>query len=430
MIGFWLAVVLLLALALAFLLPVLWRPRPPGDGSNAAGVNVAVYRDQLKEAERDLAADLITRERYEQLRTETQRRVLDDVPDTATTAAAGAPAATAQVARPSRRLALSLALLLPLASVATYLSLGRPDATQVAAVAAAATDHQVSPEQIEAMVTALADRLKADPANAEGWQMLGRSYSALGRYTDAAAALRQVVQLLPGQADPLADLADVLGMAQGRNLAGEPARLVEQALAIDPRHVKALALAGSVAFEAGEFARARDLWLRLVEQVPPESEIGRAVQGSIEEATRLAAAAAAGPGAAASAPASTGRPASAPATAATASISGEVSLSPELAGRVAAGDTVYVFARAAEGPRLPLAIVKQAAGSWPLRFTLDDSTAMSPDARLSSATSVVVVARVSRSGNATPQPGDLVGQTAPLSPGSAPVRLVIDRVQP
>jgi cytochrome c-type biogenesis protein CcmH len=164
--------------------------------------------------------------------------------------------------------------------------------------------------------------------------------------------------------------------------------------------------------------------------VPPESEIGRAVQGSIEEATRLAAAAAAGPGAAASAPASTGRPASAPATAATASISGEVSLSPELAGRVAAGDTVYVFARAAEGPRLPLAIVKQAAGSWPLRFTLDDSTAMSPDARLSSATSVVVVARVSRSGNATPQPGDLVGQTAPLSPGSAPVRLVIDRVQP
>lgn len=413
MIGLWLAVVLLLALALAFLLPVLWRPRPPVDGAQAAGVNVAVYRDQLREAERDLAADLITRERFEQLRAETQRRVLEEVP---------AVAAAAQAARPSRRLALALAVLLPLASVATYWSLGRPDATDVAAVAANPSEHQVSPEQIEAMVTALADRLKADPANAEGWQMLGRSYSALGRYTDAAAALRKVVQLLPGQADPLADLADVLGMAQGRNLAGEPARLVEQALAIDPRHVKALALAGSVAFEAGDFSRARDLWLRLVEQVPPDSEIGRAVQGSIEEATRLAAA---GPAAATSAAA-----AAQPQTRAAARISGEVNLSAELAGRVAAGDTVYVFARAAEGPRLPLAIVKQAVGSWPLHFTLDDSTAMSPDARLSGASSVVVVARVSRSGNATPQPGDLFGQTAPLTLDGAPVRLVIDRVQP
>ncbi|MBK9363352.1 MAG: c-type cytochrome biogenesis protein CcmI [Rubrivivax sp.] len=408
-------IALLLLLALGWLLPGLLRPRG-GRATAAAGANAAVYRDQLREAERDLAADLITSERFEQLRAEIQHRVLED------TAMAPAPAAAAS---PARRTALVLALLLPAASVATYLALGQPAAT-LAPAAADSARHEVGAEQIEAMVARLAERLQAEPANPEGWQMLARSQAALGRHADAVAALRQLDRLQPDNPDTLADLADLVAVVNGRRLAGEPAQLVQRALALNPLHPKALALAGTIAFDAGDYAAARDQWQRLVAQLPADSELARNLQDSIAEADRLAAAGGA------SAPA-VPTPASAPAAASTpaaAGLGGEVVVSPELAGRVAAGDTVYVFARAADGPRMPLAIVRQPVGSWPLRFTLDDRSAMTPQSRLSAARSVVVVARISRSGDALPQRGDLIGESAPLGPNAQGVRIVIDRVQP
>lgn len=406
----WIGIALLLALALAWLLPSLWRPGAASPA--AAGANVAVYRDQLQEAERDLAADLITPERYQQLKAEIQRRVLEDTAAASTPAAAGASA---------RRTALVLAVLIPLASVATYLAIGQPRAVQ--SLAADAESHAVGAAQIEDMVARLAERLQAEPANPEGWQMLARSYAALGRHADALAALRKLDQLQPDNPDTLADLADVMAMSQGRSLAGEPARLVDKALALNPQHPKALALAGTISFDAGDYRQARERWQRLLAQLPPDSELARTVQGSIDEAERLAAAGGttlpppSAPSAAASAPAA-------------ARLTGEVVLSPELAARVAAGDTVFVYARAAEGPRMPLAIVRQPAGGWPLRFTLDDSSAMSPQSRLSGARSVVVVARISKSGNAMPQSGDLIGESAPMSPHAQGLRIVIDRVQP
>lgn len=416
MIIFWIVMAMLLAGALLFLLPPLWRPRE-SSAVAVGGVNAAVYRDQLREAERELAADLITPERFEQLREEIQRRVLED---------AGAAAAPAAGSAPSRRMAVAMALLIPVASVVVYLALGRPDAADPAVVRAATEpggDHQVSGQQIEGMVAALAERLKAEPDNAEGWVMLGRSYTALGRYRDASTALRKASELLPRNADVLADLADVTAMAQGRKLAGEPARLIQAALDIDPRHVKALALAGSVAFEGKDYANARAYWERLLAQLPADSEMAVSVRGSIAQATQLDVAAPA-TAAAAAAPASNSA-AGGPVT-----LTGEVSLAPELAARVQAGDTVFVFARAAQGPRMPLAVVRQPVGRWPLRFTLDDSTAMSPELRLSAHKQVVVGVRVSRSGSATPQSGDLIGSSAPLDHASQGVRLVIDRVQP
>jgi len=208
-------------------------------------------------------------------------------------------------------------------------------------------------------------------------------------------------------------------MAQGKRLAGEPARLIQQALDADPRHVKALALAGSAAFEARDPAAARGYWERVLALVPPDSDIARSVQGSILQATKLEAALSA-----AASPASP-----APATV-TGAIGGEVSLSPALAARVAAGDTLFVFARAAEGPRMPLAIVRRPVGDWPAAFTLDDSMAMAPNLKLSGFAQVVVSARISRSGNATPQPGDLIGQSAPVAPGVQGLRIAIDAVQP
>ncbi|MFT3817773.1 MAG: c-type cytochrome biogenesis protein CcmI [Rubrivivax sp.] len=424
MLIFWLLAALLVAGALLLMLPALWRPRAAVQGQ-AGGANVAVYRDQLREAERDLAADLITPERHEQLKAEIQHRVLED-----TRQAAAAPAAAG---RPARRSALALALLIPAASIATYLVLGQPETAAPGFVeqqaAQARAQAQVTPEQIERMVATLAERLKSDPGNAEGWQMLGRSYAVLERYADAAAAYRKAAELLPGNADVLADLADVLGMSQGRSLAGEPTQVLQRALAADPQHGKSLALAGSAAFERKDYAAARGYWERLLAQVPAESEIARSLRGSIAEAAQLAgggaAVAAAAAPAASSAPVS---PASAPAG--TAVITGEVRLSPALAARVAAGDTVYVFARAAEGPRLPLAIVRQAAGNWPLRFKLDDSMAMTPQLTLSGTPRVVVGARVSKSGDATPHSGDLIGQSEVVAHDAQGLTIVIDKVQP
>ena len=420
MIVFWIVATLLAIGALLLLLPPLLRPK--GDSVNSGGVNVAVHRDQLREAERDLANDLITAERFEQARAEIQSRVLED-----TAAATPAAAAAAAAPRPSRAAAIALALLIPIGSLLTYQWLGTPDGVAPALAAAAASDgqarHSITPEQIEKMVSALAERLKAEPNNAEGWMMLGRSYTALGRYADAAIAMRRAVALTPADPSLLADFADVLGMAQGKRLSGEPAKLVQQALDLDPRHVKALALAGSVAFEAKDYAAARRYWERLVVLVPPDSPMARSVQDSIAEATQLDSGTAATVRAAAP-------PASATtAAAATSKLSGTVQLSPALASQVAAGDTLFVFARAVEGPRMPLAIVRRSA-TLPSEFTLDDSMAMTPATRLSGASRVIVGARISRSGNATPQSGDLIGQSEPVAVTASGVRITINSVQP
>lgn len=408
---FWAVVAMLLAGVLLMLLPPLWRGRGGGEPVSTLAVNLAVYRDQWREAEADLGDGLIAPERLAEAREDIQRRWLEE----GAPASAVPPAAAA--GRFSRASAVLLLFALPLASVLTYLQLGdlRPLAeAQPAAPAAAGAQHSLTPGQIEARVAALAERLKASPGDAEGWVMLGRSYVVLGRYRDAAMAWRRAVDLRPPDATLLADLADVVAMAQGKRLAGEPAALVQRALDADPRHVKALALAGSVAFEARDYPAARGYWERLLAVVPAQSDVARSIQGSIAQATKMEAALGG---------------LAAPAAAA-APLTGEVSLSPALAARVQPGDTLFVFARAAEGSRMPLAILRQPVGTWPLRFVLSDALAMSPEHRLSSQAQVVVGARISRSGNATPQSGDLLGSSAVVSSSAQGLRLVIDQVQP
>lgn len=406
---FWLVVAMLLAGALLMLVPPLWRGRMSAEPVSPGAANLAVYRDQWREAQADLGEGLLAPERLAEAQEDIQRRWLEEG------AAVPAPAAPPRVSRTS---AIALGVLLPLASVLTYLHLGDLRPLQASepppAAAANGAQHSLTPAQIEARVAALAERLKASPGDAEGWVMLGRSYAVLGRYRDAAMAWRRAVELRAPDATLLADLADVVAMAQGKRLAGEPAALVQRALDADPRHVKALALAGSVAFEARDYPAARGYWERLLAVVPAQSDVARSIQGSIAQALKMEAALGAG---------------AAPTTAA-APLTGEVSLSPEMASRVAAGDTLFVFARPAEGSRMPLAILRQPVGAWPQRFVLSDAMAMSPNQRLSSQPQVVVGARISRSGNATPQPGDLIGSSAVVSSSAQGLRVVIDQVQP
>ncbi|CAD5372295.1 Cytochrome c heme lyase subunit CcmH [Rubrivivax sp. A210] len=411
----WIVLALFLIGAMLFLLPPLLNPG--ADGASGGAANLAVHRDHLREVEQDLAAGLLGVEAVEQARAETRARVVED---------ATAPAALAAAA-PARRSALALALLIPLGSVAAYLLLGNPAAVEPRVAPAVNAGQQAGAEEMQQRIAALLQRLQAEPKNVDGWLTLGRSYTALGRFADAAAAFRRANELTPGNPTLLADLADLTAMTQGRRLTGEPARLIQQALDADPRHPKALALAGSVAFEARDYAAARGYWERAMAVLPPQSDMARAMRANAAEAARLA-----GSGETAAAPAAgTAEPSVAPTAAAAATaVSGQVTLSPELAARLPAGATLFVFARAAQGPRMPLAILRRPADGRPFEFNLDDTMAMQPQLKISAFPEVVIGARISASGNATPQAGDLVGQSAPVKPGSRSVQVRIDGVQP
>jgi cytochrome c-type biogenesis protein CcmH len=268
-------------------------------------------------------------------------------------------------------------------------------------------------QQFEALVSRLAARLKDNPEDAEGWVMLGRSFTVLGRFAEASEAYASAAARRPRDAQLLADYADALAMAQGRSLQGEPEKIIARALAIDPLNVKALLLAGTAAFNRNDFAGAARHWERLLQAVPEESEMAQRVRSSIAEARQLG-----GLG-------SPGKQAQRRETAA-ARVAGVARLAPEFAGKVSPTDTVFIFARAAEGPRAPLAVLRKQARDLPVTFVLDDSMAMSPQMRLSSFARVVVGARVSKSANATPQPGDLHGQSAPVKVGAQGIAVTID----
>jgi cytochrome c-type biogenesis protein CcmH len=312
-----------------------------------------------------------------------------------------------------------------------YLTFGSPDALR--ATGATAERAPMSHEQIVAMVEQLATRMKEHPEDPAGWRLLARAYTAMGRYPDAVAAFTEAAKRSREDAALLADWADALAM-RNQSLDGEPSRLVARALALDPNHPKALSLAASAALERNDYATAIAQWRRLKMQFPPGSEETKEVDAMIAEAEaaqRGAPATAAAKGSAA--PVANAAGAETPRTkeAASANVSairGRVSLDPKLRDRVAAGDTLFIFARAANGPRMPLAVVRATAGELPRAFTLDDSMAMTPAAKISGAGEIVVEARISKSGSATPTAGDLRGASAAVKPGSGDVSVVIDQV--
>ena len=412
--------VALVMLALLLLLPSLLRRHalvpgasPPPDARRA---NLAVLREQLAALEADLAAGTLDVAQHHAARIEIERRALEE------------EQGSERPAVPTRasKTAWALGITLPLFVVVVYGLVGNPQALAPASQAAAADPGgEVSPAQIEAMVEKLAQRMEGkttpEAGDDQGWIMLARSYAVLQRYPEASRAYARARALSPPNAQLLADHADVIAMAQGQSLVGEPWQLVQSALQIDPKNVKALALAGSAAFERKDFAGALKYWLEAQQMAPPGSEFARGLESSIQQARTAAGAGAPVPALVQAAPAG---------DSGAGTVSGVVQLDGKLAGKVAPNDTVFVFARAAQGPRIPLAILKRKAGELPITFTLDDSSAMSQELKLSKFSSVVIGARVSRSGEAMPQSGDLIGQVGPLATGSGKVTVVIDGIQP
>lgn len=410
---FWGIAAALTAAALAFLLPPLLRRRTTAPDLRVTA-NAAIYREQLEELAAELQRGSLSREEFERASREVEHRIIAEH--------AGSGPAPATHRRPVGT-AIAIGLLLPLAVALGYWQLGNPVAMTDAASGAA---HTVSRDQMEALVERLAARLEQTPADAEGWTLLGRSLVVLGRYERGAQAYARAAQLGPPDANLLADYADALAMAQGRKFEGEPYAIVKRALKIDPEHVKSLALAGSAEFEARNYAAAIGYWERILKIAPPQSEFARSVTASIAEARTLAG------GALAQAPAPAPKKAAAakaPAAAGSgASVQGVVSIEPALAAGLSPGDTVFVLARPASGSRVPLAVARTTVGALPYRFTLDDSMAMAQGATLSSQPKVVVAARVSKSGNAVAQKGDIEGASEPVAPGASGVKVVLSRI--
>jgi len=409
---FWaLALALVLATLAALVVPLL-RSRARREGPAPDDAAAAVYRDQKRQIDADFAAGAIGEEERAAAEAEIVARLGAEL------SAAPQPDAAA-AGRAPWIVAIAIVAIVPAAALVAYLAVGNPQALD----AGAARKRMTEPEVVS-MVERLAQRMKEDPSDPQGWLLLGRSWSALQRYRESADAYAEAVKRMPGNADALADWADAFAMAQGRKLAGKPTEIIGQALAADPTHPKSLALAASAAMERGDDKAAVRYWQALLAVVPPGSEDAQGIAATIAQLG--------GTPSPAPLTSAAARPSPQPSAAAPAAsrITGRVEIAPALASRIPPDATLFVYARAAQGSRMPLAILRRTARELPLEFALDDSMAMAPGATISNAREVVVEARVSASGSATAASGDLSGVSAAVAPGASGLRITIDRVVP
>ncbi len=396
--GFVLVAVLLLVVVLAIVVRPLWRTAtsvsPTAADRRAA--NLAIYRDQLAELERDRDEGSLAETDFVAARSELQRRLLDDAHDDAIVVRQGG----------GRKAAFLLLAALPLLSIAGYLVLGRPQALDPAN-----TQPRMSAQQIDSMLVQLEEKLKANPDDLKGWVMLARSYKVLGRFADAAQAYSHGGALLEGDPVLLADYAEVLSQVNGK-FDGKPTELLAAALKIDPNEPQALFLSGAAASERKDFAAVADYWGRLLPQLEAGSEEAKSLGEAVDKARAIAEGKAV-----AAAPA--------PET-----VSGEITLSGKVAAQAKPDDVLFVFARAGEGSRMPLAVVRAKVADLPLTFVFDDTMALPGGQKISDLPAITIEARVAKSGQAQSASGDLFGSVSGIKPGSQGIKVVIDQVQP
>lgn len=398
---------LLVAGALLLILPpLLGYGRRSRTQARQSAMVLAVLREQLAELDAELAEGRIDAAAHARSREELERRALEE-------AAAGAEAADGADRRPSRAWALATGLAVPVLAVGTYLMIGEPAALDPKNVEG---QQGFTQEQVAEMVGSLEKHLADNPGNAEGWAMLARTYMVLQDYPKAAAAYERLDRLVPNDADVLADWADVVAALRGK-VAGEAEALVLRALEAAPRHPKALALAGTAAYQREDFAAAAGYWERILAQIPPGDDIARGVRASIDEARAKAG----------MAPLAAGEGQAPPAPPSPLKVAGRLQVDGALAGQVGADDAVFVFVRGeAGGP--PLAALRFKGSQLPVDFDFDGAMLMMGDAPVPER--IVVAARVSKGGDATAHSGDLEGQSAPVAPDAGGVAVTIDRVRP
>lgn len=418
MTGFLILATILVAGALLLVLPPMFgfgnRRRIHADRQRQADTALVVLRDQLADIEAEHSLGKLSDEDYARSREELETRALEE----------GRAANDGSDVRPASIWAIALTLLVPASAVFMYLSLGEPDALDPEThVAQSDPAHEITPDQMVGLVAQLAERLEQDPSDPTGWMMLARSYAMLGDLDGAAATWRKIGEKAPDDPNILADWADILVAGQQGDFGGEPDRLVAKALALEPDNIKALALAGTADFQRGDYASAAAYWEKILVQVTPGEEAYGSVLSSINEArgrADLPLLDGTMPPDVSEAPSPT---AGLPETGLT--ISGTLSLAPELSSGVTADETVFVFVRPVEGG-VPLAALRFRVADLPVDFSFEGARLMS-QAPLPE--QVVVAARLSRQGDATARPGDLEGASEVVGVDAAAVNVVIQTVR-
>jgi cytochrome c-type biogenesis protein CcmH len=392
---FWLVVIGLVLLAYGLFWLSLARSQ--NRSTEQQNANLAVHQNRLAELEQELNVGKIARAQFDELVAELELE-LGDLP---------ASTQTDRSARFKGLAALVAALaVLPMLALAVYFNLGRPD---LIGGKVGHTEAKATSDSLDAVIQRLEQHLAQNPDDPEGWALLGRSYQALGRAEQAKTAYERALSLLPDNLDLKARYAEVLADLQG-SLAGQPQKLLEEILASDPNHPYALWLSGLAALHEGDRNLAQRYWQTLLEQMPKDSAAANQLREVMAKAGL------------------TSDSSSQPTPPAKVQVT--VQLAPSLNPRVHPEDPVYIFARAAEGPPMPLAIVRKQVKDLPLTVTLDDSMAMLPQLKLSNFKRIVLGARVAKSGNAQGAPGDLEGWTGEVTVGEDSQKLlVIDQVR-
>lgn len=401
----------LLTLAVVAILFFFLLRRRSGVSDNRKALNAAVYRDQLVELEAERHEGSLAEADYAQARDEIQRRLLEDttVMPEVTDFSHG------------RKVAVGILVAIPLAAAGLYAWHGHPEAFNPQQA-----PQEVSEKQVRDMVDSLAKKLAKNPDNPQGWAMLARSYMNLDKPKEAVEAFGHLTAQINDDPQLMVDYAEALtasgvdpGMVRAKGL-------VEKALTLDPSNGKGLFLAGGFAFADKSYRKAAGYWEKLMPLLEPGSADAKFVLQSLN----MARAKAGLPPLAENRFQMPDGPAEAKAAKSSSTVTGRVSIDPALKDKAAPGDIVFIFARAVNGPRMPLAVLRTTVGQLPLDFALTDDMAMSPQFNLSSASLVRVEVRVSKSGSATPSSGDLVGASLPVKPGAHDLQITVSQIQP
>lgn len=398
---------------------VLLRQRPVVTHASQAKANAKVYRDQIADLDREHESGHISDAEWQQSRDELSMRLLED------TSAQDDPVAKQE--KPAFWTAVLVAVALPLSAVGMYMWVGEPDALNPMAVQ---SNDKLDPTQLLQMAESLAQKLNDKPDNLQGWVMLGRTYRTLEKFDASVQAYDRALKLSADD-DLKLERVEVLAMKSQGNFEGEPWTVIRDILQRDPQNYGALLMAGSASYSHEKFADALKYWQQARKPLAADNpdvpgldeaiasvqqKLGMPVQVAKGPSTQMNAAQtpAAAPSAITSGAASTGL-----------TVSGQVAIAEALKGKVKPSDVVFIYATPANGERMPLAIFKTTVAQLPLAFTLDDSTAMTPERKLSGAGEVLVKVRVSKSGNAMPQSGDLACTLGPVKVGAKGLKLEI-----
>lgn len=392
---FWLLAFVLVLVTLLWPLYALQRRREARHGTEE--VNLAIYRERLDELKQDLRNGTIEQSQFDEAKDELASALLHDLKADEHKRGDSAGTRWAHWA-----VIGSIAMGVPVLSLVVFAYLS----DRIHFVTTPPAGNTTEARQAVSESRQLLAQIQQNPGEAQLWAELGARYMQMQRPYEARQAYQRARQMGYENPDLLIRLAHAIGQTRNGDLSGEPGKLIQRALALDPEHRPALIWAGLLNFQKGDFEAALTYWKQVQEGMPAEAPQRRMLERLIAQAQQRLGG---------SAPAASASPPPAQAPGAQVSLKVSVKLDPALADQVKPADTLFILARAADGPPMPLAVVRRQAGDLPLQVTLDDSQAMTEQMRLSSFDEVVVVARISPSGQAMPRPGDVYGESAPLT---------------